>query len=102
MERKMEVGKKGSNWKMQQGNLGAEVDNINSFLPTEEILPMVKRRHLLLCTLLICNAAAMKVFFIYINFKQVIIRSIQDWVGYHLSQALLFSWTVWSKLGVLF
>lgn len=28
---------------------------------TEKILPVVKRQHLLLCTLLICNAAAMEV-----------------------------------------
>lgn len=28
---------------------------------TEKILPVVKKQHLLLCTLLICNAAAMEV-----------------------------------------
>ena len=32
------------------------------FVTTEKILPVVKRQHLLLCTLLICNAAAMEVF----------------------------------------
>lgn len=31
------------------------------FVVTEKILPVVKNQHLLLCTLLICNAAAMEV-----------------------------------------
>jgi hypothetical protein len=31
------------------------------FIVTEKILPVVRNQHLLLCTLLICNAAAMEV-----------------------------------------
>lgn len=33
-----------------------------AFVLTEKILPVVKNQHLLLCTLLICNAAAMEVY----------------------------------------
>ena len=46
-------------------------------MATEKILPVVKNQHLLLCTLLICNAAAMEVHLnscvklniVYSNFK---------------------------------
>lgn len=35
-----------------------------------KILPVVQRQHLLLCTLLICNAAAMEVIFLWIFFSE--------------------------------
>lgn len=41
------------------GNYGF---TILTFVLTEKILPVVKNQHLLLCTLLICNAAAMEVY----------------------------------------
>ena len=36
----------------------------NLICSTAKILPVVRNQHLLLCTLLICNAAAMEVFFV--------------------------------------
>ena len=37
--------------------------NFLYFVITAKILPVVKNQHLLLCTLLICNAAAMEVYY---------------------------------------
>jgi len=66
---------------------------------TEKILPVVQNQHLLLCTLLMCNAAAMEVLLPGMRYLPfVILYNVDNFKAYVCRHSQFFL-TVWLQLG---